>query len=65
MLQIQLPGLAALVSKNKKIQSSENACWIFLSFYPRVAIVSVVESEGFEPSSKRVLLQPSTCLVFV
>jgi hypothetical protein len=37
----------------------------FLGFYPRVAIVSVVESEGFEPSSKRVLLQPSTCLVFV
>jgi hypothetical protein len=34
------------VSKNKKIQSSENACWIFLGFYPRVAIVSVVESEG-------------------
>jgi len=22
------------VFKNKKIQSSENACWIFLSFYP-------------------------------
>ena len=40
--------------ENKKGQISKN-----LSLSP------LVESEGFEPSSKRVLLQPSTCLVFV
>ena len=42
------------LDKNKKGQISKN-----LSLSP------LVESEGFEPSSKRVLLQPSTCLVFV
>ena len=30
-----------------------------------LSLSPLVESEGFEPSSKRVLLQPSTCLVFV
>ena len=30
-----------------------------------MSLSRVVESEGFEPSSKRVLLQLSTCVVFV
>ena len=36
--------------------------------FPKIKFIlgnNAVESEGFEPSSKRVLLQPSTCLVFV
>ena len=50
--------------KTKKSNQAKMLVGFFLVF-THLAIVSVVESEGFEPSSKRVLLQLSTCVVFV